>query len=548
MPIVPLRSVRPTPEPSRVEVPRVAQIAGAVGATAQGLDAFARERDRLDDIRVQEAEVQYRTDIADLFQGENGLLAKRGTQAAEAWDGVTDGLRTKGAAAEATLSTDRQRTLFARRQEALSQDAAGRARLYVDGELRRTHAEQFNALNAMDVNRVSANPDVAETAIREADERVALYGQSNGTADAEATRQRQAMRSGLRTAQITTLADAGDIDAATEAFETHSADVQGADRQRVERALQDGNVKVKSAAEESRILTQHPTDKAAALAEARKIENVGVRDATVNRLMATFAQNEAMERDENSNVLGNVLVKLQNSRGNLSVITAQEREVLARSGQMDNVELRASQLQNGHPPVSQRKAMDELYAMDQATLAALDPNTYVARLSASDFGNLREWVQKAKNGDQDPAAIARATDRMLFDTARSLELFSERTPAALEGDNKDRWDTYRYLLREEMDIQEGVAKRRLTIPEIRAAVREVLDNARMESGDWRPTTAEDRPARFPARPPAGGAALRPTRPVPPMAAGATRRARWNQLRAANFTEDEATAQVIQEFP
>lgn len=382
MPIVPLRSVRPTAEPSRVEVPRVAQIAGAIGATAEGLAAFAHERDRLDDIRVQEAEVQYRTEIAELFQGEDGLLTKRGTQAAEAWDGVTDGLRTRGSAAEATLSTDRQRTLFARRREALSQDAEGRARLYVDGEIRRTHTEQFNALNAMDLDRVSANPDVAETAIREADERVALYGQSTGTDGAEITRQRHAMRSGLRAAQLTALANTENPEAiarAQELFAREQGTMTERDRQIVERQLELATKAVQEA-DQGRVIQQtatkileattSPTERnemiAALPIELRK----GVRDLVRAEQTAAKEARELEQETAFSNLEAAVQrgVPLTDPRlaSDVVKISTTQRQTLERYTMA---------------PTNDNKAWLEFYEMSPADIAKLSESQFRAQWS-----------------------------------------------------------------------------------------------------------------------------------------------------------------------
>ena len=130
---------------------------------------------------------------------------------------------------------------------------------------------------------------------------------------------------------------------------------------------------------------------------------------------------------------------------------------------------------NGSAPITEIRALNEIYAMDQQALSVLDPMTYASRLDRNDYERLLGWVKKAKEGDTNPTASAAMVDRYTFDMARRLGLVTVDDPSELQGDLKTTYLAQRREVQLEIDRQASALKRNLSPLELQAAAQTALD-------------------------------------------------------------------------
>lgn len=308
VPVLNAPTVQATPRPSRlpaaesfgVDQRAVQTVAGGLANVAEAVE---RETMRLDEIRANEAEVQFRARVDRAWADpKDGLAHQRGTRAVEGLDPFRDRLRTSMSEVEAGLATERQKALFRLRADRIARDADVRAGAHVGDEVRAVDAESHRALLAADEEAVGGAARVgdavgAEAAIRRMSERVALYGDRNGATPEAIAQARRAIVSAGRMRQVDALVSAGRVEDAATLLKDRGGELLAEDRAKVEAALVE-------AQERSAIVTAADRILATATSATEANELVGnlpleLRAPVRKYVEAEYAaQEEAQKRDQ----------------------------------------------------------------------------------------------------------------------------------------------------------------------------------------------------------------------------------------------------------
>lgn len=234
------------PETPRRIVPRTA-VPEVLGAAAQGLADLAQVRERevarVDEIRANEAEVNYRRAVDDLLLNpQTGALHQSGSKALEAAETMRGRLAQSRSEVAAGLTSDRQRLAFEARAAQMEQDAMRRLDAHAGNEVQKLDDASHEALVLGDreaVAEAARTGDMAsaDAAIARMSNRIALYGDRKG-ADPEAVKvARKTARSEARALQIGALLDANRVEAAATIFSAHKDELLAAQRAKVESVL-----------------------------------------------------------------------------------------------------------------------------------------------------------------------------------------------------------------------------------------------------------------------------------------------------------------------
>jgi len=267
--------VRATPEPSRLAP--VSTYAGvdptAPRAIAQGLasvaDALQRERERLDTIRVNEAEVELTARVDEALSGqEKGILNQRGGRAIEGLDPFRESLRRSISDVESRLSTDRQREVFRQRATQFAAAADKRATAYALGESRRLDAETHTALLQRDERALAevakAGDDAAASAtIAQMVERTRAFGERNGHAPEAIAEAVTNLQSAGRATQVLALVNAGtdeSLQQASDLFAKYRTEMTPETRAKVQEPLQEARERRAVVTAAERILAAKDAD------------------------------------------------------------------------------------------------------------------------------------------------------------------------------------------------------------------------------------------------------------------------------------------------
>lgn len=484
--------VRPTAEPAKSLGPNLAERAGAaLQQTAGELQAFGREVQRLDEIRVNEALTQF-AGRADELTTE--LSTRRGMQAAEGLDPFRDKLTVSRGDIEAGLSTENQRRLFAAQSERFRADAERRAFGYVQGETRRVDAETFDALNRTDLDRVATaareGGDPTDI-LREMDRRTALFGDRQGWTPEMIADARKEAQSTARTAQLTAMANTENealIQRARETFAKESGSMTERDRQTVERVLEDAGLRATSQRATEEIILAHPDDEAAALAEARSRYTGKTEDEVVSRIKIRFDEQRQAKEQRINTAYNTALGAVE--RGEPIPDAARTLLLADDPGKLNLLRTRQRQVANGTQPVTDWDTYERLFVeMTNEDLAKVNPSDYRTMLSDSDYKQLVDRVanlrQTGGRGDRGMTPGQVTTDLLV--RAREDGLIP-RTVRTLNDLKKSKRDAEAFE-RLNTAVQTALNQRRaannnipLTGTEQREVVNEVIDDEVMATG------------------------------------------------------------------
>ena len=558
MPTIPVLSnttVRATPEQSRLrpleaygaDTRATQAVAGALGNVAGIVE---RERARMDEVRTNEAEVEYARAIdAAWADPSSGLMHQRGRNAIEGLDPFNDRLRTSLSEVEATLSTDRQRALFQARAIKLANDAQARAKAHVGSEIRRSDEMTFDALNARDVNDIAVTAgDVARVTetLRGMNHRITQFGDRNGWTPEAVEQARAKATSAGRLRQVTALTDAEspDVEAARSVIEAHGDQFSADDREKATRSVQGADLRKRGQEAEDRIMAAHGDDEAAALAAARK-EPSAIRDDAVSRVKARFAEKDRIRADEDSALVDREMERLERT-GRITKDSGWD-EAARVKGLRGALEAREAQLQSGRKPETNWDVYDRFMLSSEEELAAMNPATLRPYLSESLYKQAVDIIAEARGtggkGTLLRAEVGRRDDlvRQMGEQAGLIE--RDRTTGTFKGDNAAELDHLTIRAGNAIEAKATELNRPLTPPEQTAAIREAMDweiltasASSRDKGQYGQSVAPLTTPRALAIPPSSEE-LR-----------LARRARWNELVNAGILPDVATARVMKELP
>lgn len=399
-----LTTQRIAPSPRQPTDPRTTSTAG-IGAVAVGgaLDVFAKELERINEARVSEAEVSFRSAISGLLDDPNtGLHTKQGSAAIEAWDSFSGQVQERASSVESALANETQKVLFRRRAELLAQDANQRAGAYVQRETERVGAEAFKANISLDQESIRAatsrgDLESAEQTIDSMDERIALYADSRGISDeteegkAILTHMRQDARSASRLQQVNVLVDQKQVAAARDLYARYGSEMTTIDRAKATELIEVGGSVEEAQAESDRILATYTRiEQEGAAREAAKQLSGKLRDDVLRRVEGEFQVRRRLESQADANVLDKAM-DLAMSTGDLSGLSVQDWVTLRRKNWMRDVERIASFTRSGAPVETDPDAMFQLLAATPEQLADPSFRSYMrTQLSQSDFMRAQE--------------------------------------------------------------------------------------------------------------------------------------------------------------
>lgn len=414
---------RPLPTPG-VSPAAEAPFAGALGQVAQGLAdvsaIYQRERQRVDEIRVNEADVQLRAvQQRLLYDPKTGVLQQRGLKAQAAGDGVASAWQKAVDAIEAGLSTAEQRALFRRRAQQVGVDLSARVMAHTGAELRRvdeeTHrtllAQEYEAVGAAAVDEQSGEVSTIVNRIRE---RVALYGDRNGMAPEAIQDAVTRATSEARVLQIQTLVKAGRVDEARLAAVEWSDQLTPADREAIQGPLAEAAQRSVVTRAAARILAEANGSAQAAYEMVREIADLDQRAAVRKYVEAEFAAaDEARRRDEDTRyVAATNLVDANPGRLPREVIDPVEWNRLTLP-QREALERRAS------TPVNNDKRWLEFWRMDPPALAKLTQAEFETRYwSTFDPAHRSRAEAMYREAKQDPTGASPKTYALITDRER----------------------------------------------------------------------------------------------------------------------------------
>jgi len=473
---------------------------------------FAKEVERLDEIRVDDAEVEYRQRVQALWSDpQDGFSSKRGEAAVSGLDGFRSQVQTIGSDIEARLGTDRQRDLFLRRSTALSQDVNTRAGTYVQQETRRMDTANLKAMEVLDLNDV-ARPemtnDTAAGVISEGVDRVTKFLSRNGVAadSAEMALARTETASNLRLAQIRALAESPvpqDVDRAQALLATDAVQQQltPAALQQARRSVEQNTLVHQSQAKSQEIFAAGLTE-AEALARARATTDGPLQDQVVSRIKVLYGERDGQMRDANEAASNRAMAAVFEGRE----IPAADRDWLAEHDPRVLLSLQSAREQkaNGTPVRTDPATYYEIVQLLETdagrdTFRNANLMEYANRLSTSDITQFMTTQSNLRGGTRTIGAGLTPTqiDTDMFNAANEAGLFGMRlvSPTAFRNNERarERWEQIRPAVQGAVNDRSKSEGRPLSAAEVRATIQQTVDGFVLEAapgmfGAFRPDT------------------------------------------------------------
>lgn len=269
---------------------------------------YEREVQRANQQVVRDADAaasKLETDI--LYDPEKGVLNMRGKDALKGRETV-DTTWAKGMGEiEKTLSNDTQREAFrnsaATRHASLyntvSQHINGELKRYDDDQTKSYVGNEQDAAVAAAVKGVTldAIADRASMAVARQRAAIADWAKRNGIDPDTKDKILNSAASGTHLAVIEQLTANKDDLTAKSYYNVIKEDLKGDDATKAAKYVEEGSIRGESQRQSDAIMLKHPDDRGAALAEARKLSNPDVREATVAQVNQRFNENNAIDRE-----------------------------------------------------------------------------------------------------------------------------------------------------------------------------------------------------------------------------------------------------------
>lgn len=557
--------LQPTPANVAPAVDAGAQIVQGIGrGLGQAAAVFQRERQRVDEIRLNAAETALReAQTGLLYDPKKGALSQRGLAAqtvSETFDAEWE--RTVGQI-ESDLSTPEQRMAFRARAGTLGAAARRQVLVHQDGELRAADEQTFKALTATTLEAVQrsamAGDDAAATAlVREQEARLTAFANRNGWTPEALAAAKVAQASNYRATQVSAMVAAGNADGAADVLAKYADQMTVEDRTRASRLTAEGVLRSRAQKAEDALFAQFAGDERGALAKARESYTGELRDAVVQRLEARYADERRLTNEALAKQYDEALA-IVDETGDFSRIPVETIDAL-REGKpsvLAALRTRAKQVRSNTEPTTDWTKWQQITEMSNDDLRAMNPAEYRPFLSDALYKELLDRRAtlggvggKASKEAATPVAVV---DGELMAAARKMGLISNTIQklSQLKGDKGTRYQNLRTAVMAELTRERSEKKRNLSPDETRGAMQRVLDDVviqesffgggtvvpRAYAPDGRPLTADERQRL-------GLTAAT----VPALVPGMSRPDRWEQLVNAGLSADSAAAQVRRELP
>lgn len=275
-------------------VPAAVDLSGVQRLAA---DVYQRETEKADEIALLDADNQ----LAELSRSlETEARARRGKDALGAGTAVREGW-TKGQSEIAgRLSNERQRMAFARRAQMREQSLFEQVERHAAAEGERYAQETTEAALALRVDEAVSrydDPRAREHAIAEARIIVGMEAERMGLSPEARTLAEEKVVTRAHVGVIERMLSAGDDRTASAYYAEHGAEIAGERRGQIEKALEEGSTLGEAQRQADQIIATAPT-RAAAMEQARAIEDPKVRQATTRELEVLFAARDRAEADD----------------------------------------------------------------------------------------------------------------------------------------------------------------------------------------------------------------------------------------------------------
>lgn len=468
-------------------------VAAALGSATRAVDVFSKEVQRIDDLRVSEAELAYRQRVRSAFEDpRDGFMAKKGTDAIEGLDGFRGRLSSAASEIEANLTSETQRMLFRRRAAQLQADADAQAGRYVRQETERVQAETFTALNEADMQAIADNPMNADSLIAAMDERTAIFGDDMGRASVVIVQDRAKVRSAARLAQVEALATR-DPEMASKVLTDHLTEIAPRERGKARLFVENATMDVRSQQARDELLVEFPDDERAALQAARDRYTGKMEDEVTRRVRAVFAQNRETVTARGNDLLEQA-IQAAGTNGNIDAVPLAIRTQLQTQypSKYRAFTTYARDLQNGTIPVSSLDTIEELNDKTPDEWLKVDLNEYRGRLSYEDFrtySNYQRGIRNPNSGTGRAGMTPPEIDRFLWDQSKAMGIIPSgvNTMAQLRNYKSDA-DGYTQLRTAIYDrIKAAAEKGPLTAQEQEDIITATLDDRVLRtSGTNRP--------------------------------------------------------------
>lgn len=297
------------------------------GEAIQNLQQIVVEhKKKADQVAVMEAENGLAAlESRLLYDAKDGALTRRGKDAFELPEKVTEAWQAGTSELEAKLTSNEQRLAFANAKAQRSISLNEAVQRHVSKELQAHDDETTQAfldnerqaalLNYDDADRVNLGVDRQLAAISD-------YAKRTGMSD-EKREQLKLNASSKTYAGVIDRMLTNDQDLkASEYYKKVKDQISGEDQEKVEKALEEGSLRGESQRQADSIWTKNQKDPSAALDAARQIKDPKVRDATEQRIRQRIQDDRAAENERQEQLYlqaTNIIDKNPNVKPSLSV-------------------------------------------------------------------------------------------------------------------------------------------------------------------------------------------------------------------------------------
>lgn len=488
--------LRPEADTGTVALTALAETAGNVG------EFFAREQQRADELRLEDAEAQLRQSLTEAMSDpERGILNQSGVKAQSAEQAFYQTVDQRIAEIENGLANTRQRQLFARRAQQLRTDIQGRVNSHISNEMERVDAAAYeaNVAGTLDAIANKAKKGVdAEADITELGRRATLYGDRRGLPPEAIEQARQATVSRARMVQMQALVDAGFPDRAQAILEDNRNTLTVEDRARAADWVQGGQKAARAQAEEDRIMAAHPNDPIAAREAARRVSS-DIRQEVVRLIEFRINQAEDNARIQQNQRMTTALDVL--ARSGYQALTRNTVWTQLTAQQRNSINDQVRQRSEGVAPKTNWVVYARLLELAKTQPDMLKNPEFSPDVMRASLGNteLKEYIKIYTDiqAGQYESAMAAGSLRTSIDDMILQEGGGNggyglwNSLASVNSMDRKERTTYSNIQAEvsrTIEAREAAAKRSLTPVERRSVVSDVMLNYALENRNMQPVS------------------------------------------------------------
>lgn len=488
--------LRPEADTGAVAISALAQTAGTVG------EFFAKEQERADELRLEDAEAQLRQSLTEAMSDpERGILNQSGVKAQSAEQAFYQTVDQRIAQIENGLANTRQRQLFARRAQQLRTDIQGRVNSHISNEMERVDAAAYeaNVAGTLDAiaNKAKSGAD-SEADITELANRATLYGDRRGLPPETIAQARQATVSRARMVQMQALVDSGRSDVAARVLQQHGETLTVEDRAKASDWVQTGQKTSRAQAAEDRIMAQHGDNPAEARSAARQ-EPPEIRDDVYRRVNIRLAEVEQDRRDEDNRITNEASTLLeQRGYDALQRNTTLWAQTATVRGLRSSLEARARQKAEGITPETNWTLWAELATAAQNNPAELlkpeyAPTAMRPYLSDAEFKQYVTMHAKAQRGENDSVRFTGQTitsvNDLILQEGQRMNIFRQNVKISeLKGSSLGTYNQIQSTVGRTIEAQESQLQRPLSATERRTIVFNTLAERKISEMNQPPMT------------------------------------------------------------